>query len=121
MLKNTLIGLSFFASVSTFAQASNTVSRIDSLTHLFMENTLHKQQIFLTNDDVLNLTEERFNFLTNTIGTAIPFKFDQTVKTQINYMLNPNSSFLYKACLRKDIYFRVFEEVLDRKGMPQEI
>lgn len=121
MLKNTLIGLSFFASVSTFAQATNTVSRIDSLTHLFMENTLHKQQIFLSNDDVLNLSEERFNYLTSTIGTAIPFKFDPTVKTQINYMLNPNSSFLYKACLRKDVYFRVFEEVLDRKGMPQEI
>ncbi|MDI1234814.1 MAG: transglycosylase SLT domain-containing protein [bacterium] len=86
-----------------------------------MENTLHKQQIFLNNEDVLNLTEERFNFLTNSIGTTMPFKFDAAVKTQINYMLNPNSSFLYKACLRKDIYFRVFEEVLDRKGMPQEI
>lgn len=121
MFKNTLIGLTILVSTATSAQTSNTVSRIDSLTHVFMENTLHKQQIFLSNDEVLNLTEERFNFLTNSIGTSIPFKFDATVKTQINYMLNPNSSFLYKACLRKDIYFRVFEEVLDRKGMPQEI
>ncbi len=121
MLKNTLFLLAFCATIALNAQSSNTVSRIDSLTHLFMENTLVKQQIFLSNSDVLNLTEERFNYLTNSIGTSIPFKFDPAVKTQINYMMNPASSFLYKACLRKDLYFRVFEEVLDRKGMPQEI
>ncbi len=121
MINRLIIFLSFFSIIYINAQTFNSVKRIDSLTHIFMENTLVKQQIFLTNEDVQNLTEVRFDFLTNSIGTVIPFKFDQTVRTQINYMVNPSSSFLYKACLRKDVYFRVFEEVLDRKGMPQEI
>ncbi|MES2617537.1 MAG: transglycosylase SLT domain-containing protein [Bacteroidota bacterium] len=103
------------------AQVANNVSRIDSLTHIFMEGTLSRQPITLTTEEVLSLTEERFNELTATIGTTIQFKYSPEVITQIKYMKNPASSFLSKACIRKDIYFRVFEETLDRKGMPAEI
>jgi len=99
----------------------NSVQRIDSLTHLFMEQTVGKPLIQLSTEEVLNLTEDRFNQLVSLMGTVVPFKFDPTVKTQIGYMKNPNSSFLFKACNRKNLYFRVFEEVLDKKKMPDEI
>ncbi len=124
MLKTTkrlLFPILFSSVFSLHAQQSNSVVRIDSLTHLFMENTLVRQPVYLSLDDVNNLTEARFNELTNSIGSTINFKYDPMVRTQIQYMINPASSFLYKACMRKDVYFRVFEETLDRKGMPQEI
>jgi membrane-bound lytic murein transglycosylase D len=115
---------SFIFVISAFFSAysqKNNIRRIDSLTHLFMEQTVGKPLIQLSTEEVLNLTEERFNELVSMMGTIVPFKFDQSVKTQIGYMKNPNSSFLYKACNRKNLYFRVFEEVLDKKKMPDEI
>lgn len=105
---------------SIYAQ-KNSIFRIDSLTHVFMSQTLSKPQISLTTDEVLTLTEDKFNDLVLTLGTTIPFKFDETVRTQMHYMKHPSSSFLKKAQSKKNIYFRVFEEVLDRKGMPDEI
>ncbi len=109
-----------FACIMANAQ-NNNIQRIDSLTHLFMEQTVGKPLIQLSTEEVLNMTEARFNELVSLMGTIVPFKYDQTVKTQIGYMKNPNSSFLYKACNRKNLYFRVFEEVLDKKKMPDEI
>jgi membrane-bound lytic murein transglycosylase D len=100
---------------------NNSIQRIDSLTHLFMEQTVGKPLVQLSTEEVLNLTEQRFNQLVSMMGTVVPFKFDQSVKTQIGYMKNPNSSFLFKACNRKNLYFRVFEQVLDKKKMPDEI
>jgi membrane-bound lytic murein transglycosylase D len=100
---------------------SNSIRRIDSLTHVFMENTLGIPMASLSTEEIFTLSEDRFYRLVDSMGTAIPFKFDQSVKTQMQYMKNPNSSFLTKASLRKNIYFRVFEEVLDKKGMPDEI
>ncbi len=103
------------------ANAQNSIQRIDSLTHEFMEQTIGKPLMRLSTDEVLDMSEERFNELVGMMGTSIPFKYDQSVKTQIGYMKHPNSSFLYKACNRKNLYFRVFEQVLDKKGMPDEI
>jgi membrane-bound lytic murein transglycosylase D len=105
---------------SIYAQ-KNSIYRIDSLTHVFMSQTLTKPQVGLTTDEVLTLTESKFNEMVSTLGTTISFKFDETVRTQMHYMKHPSSSFLKKAQSKKNIYFRVFEEVLDRKGMPDEI
>lgn len=110
----------FFALISVNGQ-ENSIDRIDSLTHIFMEQTLGKPKARLSTEEVLNITEARFNELVAEMGTTIPFKLDAAVVTQMNYMKNPNSSFLYKACNRKNLYFRVFEEVLDKKKMPDEI
>lgn len=115
--------LSFFltiVSVCLFSQ-ENSIRRIDSLTHLFMESTIGKPMAYLSAEEVKNLSEERFNQLVVNMGTTIPFKLDATVRTQMNYMKDPASSFLFKACNRKNLYFRVFEEVLDKKQMPDEI
>jgi membrane-bound lytic murein transglycosylase D len=105
---------------SIYAQ-KNSIYRIDSLTHVFMSQTLTKPQVGLTTDEVLTLTESKFNEMVSTLGTTISFKFDETVRTQMHYMKHPSSSFLKKAQSKKNVYFRVFEEVLDRKGMPDEI
>jgi membrane-bound lytic murein transglycosylase D len=112
----------FLLSTQAFIYAQkNSIYRIDSLTHVFMSQTLTKPQVGLTTDEVLTLTESKFNELVSTLGTTISFKFDETVRTQMHYMKHPSSSFLKKANNKKNIYFRVFEEVLDRKGMPDEI
>ncbi|MCC6818514.1 MAG: transglycosylase SLT domain-containing protein [Bacteroidia bacterium] len=100
----------------------NSILRIDSLTHQFLEATIvGKPLAQLTTEEVLNLTEEKFNQMVALMGTTIQFKFDQSVKTQMMYMKDPASSFLFKACNRKNLYFPVFEEVLDKKHMPDEI
>lgn len=102
-------------------QAQNSIGRIDSLTHLFMEQTMSQPLGNLSAEEVLNLSEERFNQLAAQMGTSIPFKYDASVLMQMTYMKHPNSTFLSKAWSRKNLYFRVFEEVLDKKGMPDEI
>ncbi|MDP2174485.1 MAG: transglycosylase SLT domain-containing protein [Bacteroidota bacterium] len=118
-----LTAMLLLISMHVVAQHSNynSIKRIDSLTHVFMENTLGTPMPYLTTDEILTLSEERFYRLVDSMATVVPFKFDQTVRTQMHYMKNPASSFLTKASLRKNLYFRVFEEVLDKKGMPDEI
>jgi len=111
----------FIFSVQLSNAQNNSVKRIDSLTHAFMQGTTPKQKIILTPDELNNLTEERFNELVSTLGSTIDFKYNDVVKSQIGYMKNPASTFLSKACGRKDIYFRIFENILDKKGMPDEI
>ncbi len=101
--------------------AQNTIKRIDSLTHSFMQGTMPKQKTVISAEDIANLNEEKFNKLIATLGSTIDFKFNDLVKTQIGYMKSPNSTFLTKASGRKDIYFRIFEDILDKKGMPDEI
>lgn len=86
-----------------------------------MSNTNSKPLIRLENEKILNMTKEEFNDYAKMIGSTIDFQYNEFVKTQISYMLHPNSSFLSKACSRKDQYFSVFEEILDRKNMPLEI
>lgn len=113
-----LLGILSFLNASA---QDNSIARIDSLTHVFMEQTVSKPLANLSTAEVLSMTEERFNELVAMMGSSIQFKYDPSVITQINYMKHPNSSFLSKACSRKNLYFRVFEEVLDKKGMPDEI
>ncbi len=121
MVKKIIFSLLFIFSVQLSNAQNNSVKRIDSLTHAFMQGTTPKQKIILTPDELNNLTEERFNELVSTLGSTIDFKYNDVVKTQIGYMKNPASTFLSKACGRKDIYFRIFENILDKKGMPDEI
>ena len=99
----------------------NSIARIDSMTHVFMERTVSKPLARLSTPEVLSMSETRFYELVEQMGTTIPFRYDASVITQIQYMKHPNSSFLTKASSRKNLYFRVFEEVLDKKGMPDEI
>jgi membrane-bound lytic murein transglycosylase D len=120
MKKNKIVIFGLFVFFNSYAQ-NNSISRIDSLTHIFMETTISSPKTILSDLEIANLDEQRFNELVKEMGTSIPFKFDASVQTQIKYMKNPSSSFLYKACNRKNLYFRVFEEVLDKKQMPDEI
>jgi membrane-bound lytic murein transglycosylase D len=120
-MKKLILLLLLFPALCFLHAQKNSIQRIDSMTHLFMEQTVGKPLIQLSTEEVLSLTETRFNELVGLMGTIVPFRFDPAVRTQIGYMKNPNSSFLYKACNRKNLYFRVFEEVLDKKKMPDEI
>lgn len=120
MRKLISILLLFLGVISASAQ-ENSINRIDSLTHLFMEATLSKPLARLSTQEILNLDEYKFNELVAAMGTTIPFKLDPSVKQQMGYMKDPSSSFLFKAWNRKNLYFRVFEEVLDKKKMPDEI
>ncbi len=118
--KISTIILIFFCFVKSHSQV-NIIVKIDSLTQLFLQGTITKPLPYITTDEVLSLTEQKFYDLVNLLGSAIPFKYDATVVTQMHYMKNPSSSFLTTALNRKNLYFRVFEEVLDKKGMPDEI
>jgi membrane-bound lytic murein transglycosylase D len=120
MTKFSFFLLPFVCSSLLNAQ-DNSVARIDSMTHLFMEQTMSKPLASLSADEVVNISEQKFNEMVSLMGSKIPFKYDPSVLIQMSYMKNPNSSFLSKAWSRKNLYFRVFEEVLDKKGMPDEI
>ncbi|MBC7426033.1 MAG: transglycosylase SLT domain-containing protein [Bacteroidia bacterium] len=99
----------------------NSLSRIDSLTQCLFHSNADKAKANLTQDEVNSISEEQFNELSASLGTIISFKLNDAVRLQMRYMKDPSSGFLRKASDRKDIYFRIFEEVLDKKGLPQEI
>lgn len=101
---------------------SNNINRIDSLTLKFYSD-IHTgkkpSKKYVT--DAENVQEEEFLTLMQSLQSSIPFAINDNVRKQISYLKNPASQFLYKASIKQDIYFPIFEEILDKKGMPLEL
>jgi membrane-bound lytic murein transglycosylase D len=96
----------------------NNVKRIDSLTLELIEPTISTEKINLTQ---VSISEELFSQKMSSLGSKFNFVYHPEVLRQIQYMNNPNSQFISKANIKKEIYFPIFEEILDKRKLPQEI
>lgn len=100
----------------------NSVGRIDSLTKAFYTFSHHgAPTIDKVNLAEVPLTDSLYYAKMNSLGSNIPFVYNDAVARQIRYLLNPASGFISKSMAREGVYFPVFEEILDKRKLPLEI
>ena len=102
-------------------QSINSMERIDSLTkdlygfeELNCEPTLSLLESSLVDQQVF---EERMNGL----GSSIAYSYNSYVQGQLNHMGCSNCSFLRKVAPRTKTYFHLFEPILDKYNIPNEL
>jgi membrane-bound lytic murein transglycosylase D len=96
------------------------VSRIDSLTVAYYKTNSASTKAKLNLIET-PLTEALFYEKMNSLGSKFEFAFNEEIARQIGYMTNPASSFMPKCMRSMDVYFPIFDEVLDKMKLPEEI
>ncbi|MBS3915483.1 MAG: transglycosylase SLT domain-containing protein [Bacteroidetes bacterium] len=96
------------------------LSRIDSLTRiLYMEIPSHTAAVDSFSDARLNKTT--FESQMNMLGSSIPFDFHASVQAQISYLMRQSDNFFEELHKRMQLYFPIYEQVLDKYNLPQEL
>lgn len=96
------------------------ISRIDSLTHwLYKDIPSHHS---LT-DTVSVFSKDRttFEHQMSMLGSSIPFDFHASTVAQIQYLMRLPDSYYEELHKRMQLYFPIFEQVLDKYNLPQEL
>lgn len=115
-----VLPLSLAAQAPVGPTMETNLSRIDSLTQvLYQEIPSHIAQT----DSVyyFNVDKETFEKQMLSLGSAIPFDFQTAVISQIQYLMRQPSSFYETLHKRMQLYFPLYEKVLDRYNLPQEL
>jgi membrane-bound lytic murein transglycosylase D len=102
-------------------ETENSLNRIDSLTCLLLENIPNHDAFRCENQwyEQLNASSYREDMLL--LGSAIPLDYNNFVKQQL-YSLNAAApAYFDRLHQRKLLYFPIFEQVLDRYNLPQEL
>ncbi len=101
------------------AKSANNIARIDSLTqNLYSEIPSHITPDWVANDEI---NESVFKEAMKMLGSSIPFEYHELVEDQIRYFARLNPSYYDRLHERMSLYFPVFEEILDKKGLPTEL
>lgn len=96
------------------------MDKIDSLTQQLYENIPSHLPVTDTfNHNLLN--QEVFKSQMTQLGSAIAFPYNQHVALHIRYLMAQNSSFYEMLHKRMQLYFPIYEQVLDRYNLPQEL
>lgn len=97
----------------------NNIARIDSLTqNLYARIPSHITPIWNAKDEI---NESIFEGAMKMLGSSIPFEYHRLVEDQIRYFSRLNPSYYDRLHERMSLYFPVFEEILDKKGLPTEL
>lgn len=96
------------------------LNRIDSLTMLLYEDIPShmgvKDSLVFT-----GMSEETFESQMKLLGSSIPLEFHAMVSAQINYLMRQNDSYYDMLHKRMQLYFPMYEKVLDKSNLPQEL
>lgn len=104
---------------SVKSTSTNSIQRIDSLTiALYSTIPSHIVPNYPESDFV---TKERFDEAMKFLGSSIPFEYHKMVEDQIRYFTRLHPSYYDRLHERMSLYFPVFEEILDRQGLPTEL
>lgn len=96
------------------------MDKIDSMTQLLYENI--PSHIPVT--DTFNhnqLTQDVFKTQMNQLGSCIAFPYNQHVALHIRYLMAQSSGFYDMLHKRMQLYFPIYEQVLDKYNLPQEL
>jgi membrane-bound lytic murein transglycosylase D len=96
------------------------LNRIDSLTEL-LYSEIPSHAAMADSVQVFNIDANTFVTQMMGLGSAIPFDFHASVVSQIQYLLRQPSSYFETLHSRMQLYFPIFEQVLDRYNLPQEL
>jgi len=96
------------------------MDKIDSLTQLLYEDIPSHIPVTDTfNHNLLN--QDVFKAQMNQLGSAIAFPYNQHVALHIRYLMAQNSGFYDMLHKRMQLYFPIYEQVLDKYNLPQEL
>ncbi|MFN4914584.1 MAG: transglycosylase SLT domain-containing protein [Sphingomonadales bacterium] len=96
------------------------MDKIDSMTQLLYENIPSHLPVTDTfNHNMLN--QAVFKAQMNQLGSTIAFPYNQHVALHIRYLMAQNSAFYDMLHKRMQLYFPIYEQVLDRYNLPQEL
>lgn len=96
------------------------MDKIDSMTQLLYENIPSHIAVTDTfNHSLIN--QEVFKTQMNQLGSTIAFPYNQHVALHICYLMAQNSSFYEMLHKRMQLYFPIYEQVIDRYNLPQEL
>lgn len=112
-----------FVQLSSEAQLyiNNDVQRIDSLTLEYMKDAPKKECNYLCIEGYCPSDKQFFEEQMNSLGSEINFTYNEFVNGQMQYFSYADGAFLRRAYANKNKYFPIFEETLDKKGLPQEL
>ncbi len=96
------------------------LNRIDSLTELLYEDI--PSHLAVTDSlEFAGMSKETFESQMKLMGSSIPLEFHAMVSAQINYLLRQNDAYYDMLHKRMQLYFPMYEKVLDKSGLPQEL
>lgn len=94
------------------------LEKIDSLTQVLYEAipSQNAQPVSGT-----TLSEELFTSQMKSLGSSIEFPYNSMVALQTRYLLNQSATYYQTVQSRMQVYFPIYEEVIDRFKLPQEL
>lgn len=96
------------------------MDKIDSMTQLLYESIPSHIPVTDTfNHNLLN--QETFKAQMHQLGSTIAFPYNYHVALHIRYLMAQNSGFFDMLHKRMQLYFPIYEQVLDRYNLPQEL
>lgn len=96
------------------------LSTIDSLTmQLYSEIPSHVAAGEESTPEIIN--ESAYTEQVNKLGTAIPLPYNNLVSVNIGYLMRQNEAFYNMLHQRMHTYFPIYEQVLDKYKLPQEL
>lgn len=117
---------SLFSILNLSAQApigpamETNMDKIDSMTQLLYENIPSHIPVTDTfNHNLLN--QDVFKSQMNQLGSTIAFPYNQHVALHIRYLMAQTDAFYDMLHKRMQLYFPIYEQVLDRYNLPQEL
>ena len=96
------------------------MDKIDSMTQLLYEDIPSHIPVTDTFNHIL-LNQDVFKAQMNQLGSAIAFPYNQHVALHIRYLMAQNSAFYDMLHKRMQLYFPIYEQVLDKYNLPQEL
>lgn len=96
------------------------LDRIDSLT-LQLYQDIPSHMAVTDSVDFFTLDKNSFEARMALLGSSVPLEFHQMVSAQIRYLLAQNDAFYDMLHKRMQTYFPLYEKVLDKSGLPQEL
>ena len=101
------------------ATATNSISRIDSLTFALLHSIPSHSPVKAIPSNYI--TKTKFEDDVKMMGTTIPMDFHYLVDRQIKYLMGFGESYYNMIHERMNLYFPIFEEILDRNSLPVEL
>jgi membrane-bound lytic murein transglycosylase D len=96
------------------------IDKIDSMTQVLYENIPSHVPVTDTfNHNQLN--QDAFKYQMTQLGSSIAFPYNNHVALHIRYLMAQNSSFFEMLHKRMQLYFPIYEQVLDKYNLPQEL
>lgn len=123
-MRFSIVFIAFLAQVSLLGQTfhvNNSVQRIDSLTLKYLQEEPKKDCNYWCIEGYSPNNKGFFEQQMSTLGSEIPFVYNEYVHGQLSYFSYADGAFLRRAWANKSKYFPIFEEVFDKKDLPQEL